>query len=356
VTAHLLAQLTGQISFRIFMDKEPLLNRLLSGIVIFKIKGICIQVKPATVEDKALADFYAQEIYEDALLDTSLTNKDVEQLLLDNNWWTKEEGEALETMNKNLEQMKLDYYNNFFKPDTRDYIQKSITNLEKKINDLYNKKYEFFDKTCEYLRDYSRTCFLVERSSFLLDGTPAITRFSLLTLVNKYMGGTIRDEKIRELCKTNQWRSIWNSKDFGVFKNSVCELTNEQLSLLAWSRYYDSVYESMDRPNHEIIQNNTALDGWFIEQDRKRAEEEKKADGEKLVSDKMSNAGEVFIPVKSNKEKESVLALNDTYGKAVLKSKKSQFSKGGSFNESELNHVKREIQIEGARQIKERGK
>ena len=59
------------------MDNAPLINRLLSGIVIFKLKGKYVKVKPARVEDKAFADFYAQEVYQEALLDGMLTNAEV---------------------------------------------------------------------------------------------------------------------------------------------------------------------------------------------------------------------------------------------------------------------------------------
>ena len=45
-----------------------------------------------------------------------------------------------------------------------------------------------------------------------------------------------------------------------------------------------------------------------------------------VVNDKMQNAGELLIPVSSDKEKEQVLALNDKHGKSVIRSKKKQFS------------------------------
>ena len=72
-----------------------------------------------------------------------------------------------------------------------------------------------------------------------------------------------------------------------------------------------------------------------------------------MLSDNMQNAGEILIPAKTKREQENVLALNDSYGKSVLKSKKKQFAKGGSFKENELNHVKKDIQMEGFRQAKE---
>ena len=336
------------------MDDKPLINRLLSGIVIFKLKGEYIQVKPAKVEDKAFADFYAQEVYENALLDGLLTNQDAEQLLMKRGWWSEEEEENLKTLNNNLDQMRVDYYNNFFKEDTRKYIKDAIKRQNKNILKLHEKKTLFFDKTCEYLRDFAVAVLLVSQNAFFQDGTLAIEKIPATQLINTHLQYGLGESKIRGVAKSYQWRSIWNCKEMGsIFNCSACDLNNEQTSLIGWSRFYDGVYESLDRPNDDIIKDDIALDGWSISEDRKRKEEQKKSEGEKMLPDNMQNAGEILIPVKSKREQENVLALNDSYGKSVLKSKKKQFAKGGSFKENELNHVKKDIQMEGFRQAKE---
>ena len=335
------------------MDGRPLINRLLSGIVIFKLKGEYVHVKPAKVEDKAFADVYGQEVYEDALLEGVLRNKDIDQLLVEKGWWSQEEDEKLETLNKNLEQMKVDYYNSFFKETTRDYIKKSIVRQNKNIGNLFDKKYIFFDKTCEYLRDFARNTILLEKYAFLQDGSLATNKLGVLQLTSAFIRHFLGEEELKEIAKSTEWRILWNSsKDSGLFKPKGYELTNEQISVISWSRFYDGVYESMDRPNEKIIEDNIALDGWAIIQDRKRKEEEKKQQGEKLAGN-VQDAGEVFIPVSNQKEQDQVLALNDTYGKSVIRSKAKQFEKGGTFSESDLNHVKKELQMESLRQAKE---
>jgi hypothetical protein len=336
------------------MDNAPLINRLLSGIVIFKLKGKYVKVKPARVEDKAFADFYAQEVYQEALLDGMLTNAEVTQLLMERGWWTEENNTNLQTLTKNLEQMKLDYYVNFFKEDTKQYIKGAVERQVKKINKLYETKQLFFDITCEYLRDFARTVVLTEKLCVFEDGELVVNSIPSNEVVNAVLKEGLGEETIRNMAKSYKWRSYWNAKDCTpVFEDKACNLNDEQLSLIGWSRYYDSVYESMDRPSDEVIADNLALDGWSISQDRKRKEEEKKAEGEKLLSDNMQNAGEVFVPVKSQREQDSVLALNDAHGQSVLASKKKQFEKGGSFKENELNHVRKEIQMEALRQQKE---
>ena len=336
------------------MDSKPLINRLLSGIVIVKIKGIYVYIKPAKVEDKAFADFFAYEIYQDSLLEGVLTRQDVNELLIEKGWWDEEREEKVETLNKNLEQMKLDYYSHFFREETKNYIKKNIVRQQKNINRLWEEKTVCFDKTCEYVRDYAKTAVIVEKSAFFEDGSLAAEQISSHILVNAFLKQLLDDEQVREAAKSAEWRVLWNStKDAtNIFKLNGCDLTNEQISVVAWSRFYDGVYESMERPNEEIIKDDLALDGWSIAQERKRKEEEKKQEGEKLAGN-AQDADEIFIPVSNQKEQDQVLALNDTYGKSVIKSKAKQFEKGGVFKETDLTHVKKEIQMESLRQAKE---
>lgn len=336
------------------MEDKPLINRLLSGIVIFKLGDKYIHVKPAKVDDKAFADFYSQEIYEDALLEGALKKEDFQALLIEKGWWTNEEEETIETLSKNLEQMKVDYYNNFFREDTRKYIKKNIKSQNKKLNDLHQKKHFFFDKSAEYLKFFARDAFLIEKNAFV-GSDLALKFFKIHTLLYAFYANNLEDLAIRKICKTVEWKSLWSaSKDSGVFNNKGCELTQEQISLVTWAKFYDGVNESMDRPGEDIIADDIALDGWCIVESRKRKEEEKKRKGEEMTSDKLSEAGEIFVPVKNAKEQEQVLALNDQYGKSVIRSKAKQFKEMGGAKEEDLKHVKREIQMEGLRQAKER--
>ena len=55
-----------------------------------------------------------------------------------------------------------------------------------------------------------------------------------------------------------------------LFGKPLMELTNDQDSLVYWSQVYDVAYESMDRPEQSIIDDDEALDKWFEEQAKKR--------------------------------------------------------------------------------------
>lgn len=325
-----------------------MIGRLLSGNVIVTINKKRVFIRPFSVDDKALAEIIGQEVYEDCVLEGVLTQEDISDLLLAKGWWSEELEGELKGRTTKVEDMKVDYYRNFFSDARREFIKKHLEREIQESLSLLEKKSYLFDKTCEYVRDYSKVVFLIERSSYIDNTEPIDESVNILNLAIKYTGNQLTDSEIRGIAKSAEWRNLWgcSKSTRDLFGRSVSELTSEQVSLVSWSRFYDNINESMDRPNDKVIQDDFALDGWAIEQSRKREEEQKKQDAEKLMPKNMGNAGEVFLPFKNEKEKEDILSLNDGYGKAVLKSKYKDLKKHGSRKESELSHVRQEIQME----------
>jgi len=60
-----------------------------------------------------LADFFADQAYEDAFEQGVFIQEETEKIVIDNGWWTQEKEEEMSRIPKEIEQMKLDYYNNF---------------------------------------------------------------------------------------------------------------------------------------------------------------------------------------------------------------------------------------------------
>tara|TARA_A100001201_G_scaffold132629_1_gene119295 strand:- start:739 stop:1089 length:351 start_codon:yes stop_codon:yes gene_type:complete len=112
---------------------------------------------------------------------------------------------------------------------------------------------------------------------------------------------------------------------------------------------YDSIYESMETPSDEIIEDDYAIDGWFIAQRRKRDDDRKSSGGNNLP-----DAAEVFIPVGSNKEAARVYDMNTQEGKNILKSQSKDIKEKGNVKESELSHVKQDLAMKANRQLMER--
>jgi len=62
----------------------------------------------------------------------------------------------------------------------------------------------------------------------------------------------------------------------GVVFSQGSQMTLQQQLLLMWSRMYDSIQESVEPPEMDVIEDDDMLDGWLsIQHDQKRQERRK---------------------------------------------------------------------------------
>ena len=297
-----------------------------------------IYVKPASAEDKTFADFFAQEQYDDAIIDGIWTQEDAEEYLEQMGYWLPEYDEEIEKINENMENMKLDYYNHFYNKSTRKYIKSNLDKLKEKVNDLSNKRYLFYDKTCEYIKSYAKSTYLLQKNSYIYNGNLASDIVPMQILYNKQNNFfSEMSTKLRKISRSNEWRMKWSSLKHEIFENSPSSLIELQLSLISWSSYYDSVYQSYDKPSEEIIEDDIALDGWAISERRKRKEEEKQKNAEKMLPKNMKNAGEIFIPARNTQEASDIMSLNNAQGKAKVRSLQNDIKHYGRIDDADLS-------------------
>lgn len=313
------------------------INTLISGIIVFKVGRKYIYVNPASAKDLSLADFFSQEQYDAALIDGLWTQENAEIYLQSMGYWKKEDEEEIEKIGKNIENMKLDYYNHFYNTSNKEYIKRNIKKQEEKSNTLYNKKYLLYDKTCEYIKKYAKTSYILQNNAYFYDGGLASEVIPLQILYEK-QNLIVSDisSKLRKLARSSEWRNRWIPLKHEVFENELSSLTDIQLSIVSWSSYYDGVYHSYDRPSDDIIEDDIALDGWAISEKRKRKEEEKKKNVENMLPKNMKNAGEIFIPARNTQEASDILSLNNAQAQAKIRSLKNDLKHSSSINDSEL--------------------
>lgn len=329
------------------------INSLISGIVILKIGKKYIYVKPPSARDKTFADFFSQEQYDDALLDGIWTQEDAEKYLIDMGYWSLENEEKMEEIKKNTENMKADYFNNFYNSETKKYIKKNLDKQEERLQDLHNKKYFFHDKTCEYLKRYSSSSYLLQKNAFLSNGKAAYLSFPMQLLYGKYtVAVSALNLNLRKIAKSEDWKFKWMSSKRYLFENKPSSFTDFQLSIISWSTYYDGIYQSYEKPSDEIIEDDIALDGWAIVERRKRKEEEKKRNAEKILPSNMKDAGEIFIPARNAKQAEDIMSLNNAEAKAKIKSLRGDLEREGVVEESQLTSTRRDLQMQAIQMSK----
>lgn len=319
------------------------LNKILSGDIITKVGEHILITHQPSARQRYLADFFADQAYEDAFEQGVFIQEETEKIVIDNGWWTQEKEEEMSRIPKEIEQMKLDYYNNFVKDQVKSLIKKAIRKKEERYEELIEDKYMLFGYSCESIRSKAYEISIIRQCTKYLDGRIVnFDRMNIDGIYSNYKREILTDKEIRQLSKSSDWRLIWSSSKDGrkIFSVSTCDLSDMQKSIVSWSRMYDNIYESMDVPSDEVIQDDIAIDGWFVAQSRKREDEQKKSQ-----ADSMPESAEVFVPVGSQKEARKVHEMNTEEGKKEIGSRMKDLKERGSLDEGKFSHVKQDMQM-----------
>ena len=175
-------------------------------------------------------------------------------------------------------------------------------------------------------------------------------------IINLYIRSLCADSEVREMSRTDPWRSIWSvgKAEGSVFGKPSCELTEQQKALASWSRIYDSVNESSESPPEEVVKDDDMLDGWLISQHREAEDNKKKKGADEQSSGVKGN--EVFIFADSPKDASRIYSMNDAQGKSIVKQREKQVEKHKKVKVEEFLDSKLEMQQQSIEQFKNRPK
>ena len=115
---------------------------------------------------------------------------------------------------------------------------------------------------------------------------------------------------------------------------------------MIWSITYDNIQESLDCPGEDIINDDDALDGWFISQRRKR---EKEKSEKKWGDDKHINATDVFI-MSDEEEAKDIYSINSNESLGIIRERQAALAQKGSLKYEDVPDLRRDItrrQMEG---------
>lgn len=127
-------------------------------------------------------------------------------------------------------------------------------------------------------------------------------------------------EDVRRIARSDPWKSIWATKKGAAFQYSP--LTDNQISLSQYSRFYENVYKSIDNSLYHIIDDDDMLDGYQIFKNKEGEGDTKN----KTAAHKHNN---VFEFVKSKEELEEVHASNTPMAANIMAARQKQIKSSG---------------------------
>jgi hypothetical protein len=343
---------------------EKTLNRIIQGRLRINLGDLVLFIYEPSLD--ILEESF--EIYEEAkkkaYFSGNFLEQDVLEILLEGEMWSPHDDKAADSMDEKIEELKIHAFKNFYKKKELRGIKKNIRNMERKQALLRLKKTQLNHITCDGAADFSRKCWIVEKTTKTINNLPFnFNDYSLSFVLEKYQSNSISSEQYRKIARSAQWRAMWSSsKQRGdVFGKPSIELDQQQLSLIQFSMMYDNVFENPESPKEEIINDDDCLDGWFIHQRRKHEKSKKQAEVDAMLGNsKVANSQEIFLMADDKKEAEDVYSLNSINSRNIIPRRQKQLENTeGLLNFKDLREVQQDRMMNavtsGAKAIKGKG-
>jgi hypothetical protein len=259
--------------------------------------------------------------------------------------WSESDEKQLEVLPERLDDVKADIYNSHILLQDTSRKRDVFNQLTNHLSELLKRKNKYITLSAEGIADFHKTCFLMCAGCGL-----DYHAVNLHYVYNEYLINTMDYEYIRNLSKLAVWQQYWSSIKLG---NHIFQpiLTQEQHTLLNWSKFYDSVYESAECPPKAVIEDNLLLDGWCIVQRRERNKEEGKKAAENFGS-----GGEIFVKVEDADHASRINALNDAQSKAIKRQQENMIQQRGTVKAQDMPNVKMELRQKATQAFRDKVK
>ena len=299
------------------------LYAILNGYYTISVGGKKYKIVYPSLEVKYKAEELYVEILESGKFDTEyLTDPQVNAILKHYGVWSDEMEERLDFCKKTVEEMKLDLYKQYKDKDKRKEIKKNLENLKNTTEQLLKNKHSLDYLKLDYFANSIKNQYIISQRILHENGdnvfdpdynnldTPLLSKF-LKSIEEK----TISAQDIREIVKGELWSS-YTVQD-NVFGPSI-EMNDDQRNLLILERMYNNVKQHPECPSDEIINDDDALDGWFLFQKEKRKKEQIKNNVLDKVRGKVSKHNELYVFTQDPEEAKVIHDMNNLEGKRTI--------------------------------------
>ncbi len=353
------------------IKKNFIINRINTGIIYRLYNNKLYKLIPPSNEIIALSSLVYDDVINNLKFDSLITKEQALYILAKRNIWTIKDEEQIKLINKSIDDYKVLLYKALYNKKEQIKIRKQIANLQNALNKLYFKKSSLDYMTLESFADNLKeefiiaACILDENNNHIYDYYNFwYSECSILNVfLNFIKNNHISISEYKEVARTEPFRSIWSIYKEKIFDKNKFNLTYEQKNIIIYSKMYDNVYESIDRPTDSVIEDDDMLDGWFINNRRDYEERIKQKEADIILGKKegdsgkiKNNAGELFIIAESKEEVNNVMNLNNIGNKMKIKERANVAAERGLVEEQDLPDVKLELMQQAKQQIADRFK
>ena len=156
----------------------------------------------------------------------------------------------------------------------------------------------------------------------------------------------------RRIARSDMWRTYWTSNKTYLFEKPATELTDEQRTLISFTKMYDAAYESSDPPPDPVFDDDDMFDGWILLQNEKMKQDRQKNNENKALGNRMAKAQELFIMATDKDDAQNIYNMNSSVGKSIITERNNVISKNKQVDVTQLPDIKQEIQLSANESLK----
>jgi len=347
------------------MDRQILnlyLSRILSGFYIFIHNDTKYKLVYPDMHIKYHADFYALEEYEKNKFNDWIYEDQIVDYLVDSGLWSYDGDDQLKKTETQIEDNKVELYQNFLNPPKQKQIRKTLSSLKRNYDKLYMIRHSLDALTPEGYSDLLKNQYILIHSLYTMNNTRLFDSLigldynELNNISNVLSEHTIEISIFRKIARSDLWKNYWSANKDRLFNKATIDWTDEQRTLVVLSKMYDSAHEHPECPIDNVFEDDDMFDGWMIHQRRESEKIRSKNRTEKILEGKgLDKANEVYIMASSKEEAKSIYALNDNTSLNTIK-ERSQIlaSTNQEIKESDLPDVQRSLQVLQNQQVMNR--
>lgn len=335
------------------MDQRLLgiyLSRILSGFFIFSYKGKRYKLIYPDISIKYEAEIYAYEEYENNKFNDWIHEHSIVDALVTMGVWTYNGDANLESIEKQIEDLKVDLYKNVLNPNQIKRIRKNLDNIKNTYNHKYNLRHSLDQYTPEGYSNILKNYYILAHSIYDTNNKLIFDNFNsidyqyleeLSFIINQ---NTIDITTFKKIARSDLWKNYWSANNQNLFAKSTVDWTDEQKTLVVLTKMYDNAYQHPECPPDNIFEDDDAFDGWMIHQRRESEKLRNKHRTEKMLEGKkLGKAGEVFLVANSQEEANNIYNLNDNTQKHIIRERNQIINSSESVDAAQLPDVQRDI-------------
>jgi hypothetical protein len=347
------------------MDQRSIniyLSRILSGFYIFVYNTTKYKLIYPDISIKYEAELYAHEEYENNKFNEWINDDTIIDSLVSIGLWSYNGDDNLKSIEKQIDDHKVDLFKNFLNPSKLKSLKKTLSNLKNTYNKLYETRHSLDQYTVSGYSQLIKNHYIIVHSLFdknnnrIFDSVDEADSTLLNSLSSIIGQNTIDISVFRLIARSDIWRNYWSANKEYLFDRATINWTDEQKTLVVLTKMYDSAYEHPECPPDSVFEDDDMFDGWMIVQKRENEKIRNKNRTEKVLEGKkLDKAGEVFIVANSKEEAENIYDLNDNNSRHIIKERESVLKGSSStIDVSQLPDVQRELTIQTNQQFKNR--